>query len=60
MEMMQTDIEAVLAGGKQDVTKALGADGEKKIRQDTEQFFPDYTRAGERILRNFVQFLKIY
>jgi len=60
MEMTQADIEAVLAARKQDVTKVLGADGDKKIRQDTEQFFPDYARAGERILRNFVQFLKIY
>lgn len=60
MEMTQTDIEATLAARKQDVTKALGADGEKKIRQDTEQYYPAYARAGERILRNFVQFLRLY
>jgi GMP synthase (glutamine-hydrolysing) len=60
MEMTQADIEAVLAARKQDIAKALGPDGEKKIRQDTEQFFPAYAAAGERILRNFVQFLKVY
>jgi GMP synthase-like glutamine amidotransferase len=60
MELMQADIEAILAAQKQVVAKVLGPDGEKKIRQDTEKYFAAFARAGERILRNFVQFLKIY
>jgi GMP synthase-like glutamine amidotransferase len=59
-EFTQPDIDAVLTAGKQDIVKVLGPDGEKKIRQDTEKFYPAYARLGERIVRNYVQFLKVY
>jgi GMP synthase-like glutamine amidotransferase len=59
-EYTPADIDAVLAAGKQDIVKVLGPDGEKKIRQDTEKYYSRYARAGERILRNYVQFLKVY
>jgi GMP synthase-like glutamine amidotransferase len=59
-EFTEPDIEAVIVAGRQDYAKALGADKERKIRQDTAKFMPRYTRQGQQILRNFVQYLKVY
>jgi GMP synthase-like glutamine amidotransferase len=59
-EYTEAEIEAVLAVGKQDAQKILGPDGEKTIRQDTTKYYPRYARQGERLIRNFVQFLKVY
>jgi GMP synthase-like glutamine amidotransferase len=59
-EMAQADIEAMLLHGQGDVAKVLGPGGTEKIRSDTAQFYPRYARLGDRILRNFVQFLKVY
>jgi hypothetical protein len=58
--MDEAGIEAVLAHGKEDVAKVLGSDGEKKIRDNTKQYYPRHARLGNRILTNFVQFLKVY
>jgi GMP synthase (glutamine-hydrolysing) len=60
VEFTPADIEAVLAAGKADILKVLGPEGESKIRQDTAKFYPRYARLGDRVLRNFVQFLKVY
>ena len=60
MELTQQDIDAIVKAGQQDIHKVLGPDGESKIRQDTEKFYPEYERLGNRILRNYVQFLKVY
>jgi GMP synthase (glutamine-hydrolysing) len=59
-ELTEPDIEGLLAAGKQDVLKVLGPDGETKIRQDTSKYYPRYARLGERMVRNVVQFLKVY
>jgi GMP synthase (glutamine-hydrolysing) len=59
-EMDEAGIEAMLAHGKEDVLKVLGPDGENKIRQDTKQYYRRHARLGDRILTNFVQFLKVY
>jgi GMP synthase-like glutamine amidotransferase len=59
-EFTEADIEAMLSAGRQDTQKVLGSDGEKTIRQDTTKYFPRYARQGERILRNLVQFLRVY
>ncbi|MGD0139395.1 MAG: gamma-glutamyl-gamma-aminobutyrate hydrolase family protein [Tepidisphaeraceae bacterium] len=59
-EFTEDDLEAVLAAGRQDIAKVLGPDGEKTIRQDTAKNYPRYARQGERLVRNFVQFLKVY
>jgi hypothetical protein len=58
--MTEAGIEQMLANGKEDVIKVLGSDGEAKIRQDTAKFYPRHARLGNRILENFVQFLKAY
>jgi GMP synthase-like glutamine amidotransferase len=59
-ELTPPDIDAILSAGKEDVLKVLGADGESRIRQDTETNYPQYARLGDKLLRNFVQFLKVY
>ena len=46
--------------GKQEIQKVLGPDGEKTIRENTTKYYPRYARQGERLIRNFVQFLKVY
>ena len=60
IELTAPDIEAIVAAGKEDIQKVLGADGERKIREDTDKYYPRYARLGDRILANFVQFLKVY
>ena len=60
IEWTPSDIEAVTAASREDVQKVLGPEGERKIREDTAKFYPRYARLGDRILANFVQFLKVY
>src|SRR3954467_5326179 len=60
MELTVPDVEAIISAGKEDLQKVLGADGERKVREDTVKFYPRYARLGDRILANFVQFLKVY
>jgi GMP synthase (glutamine-hydrolysing) len=59
-EMEEAGIEAMLTHAREDVQKVLGADGESKIRQDTKLHYTRYARLGDRIVKNFVQFLKVY
>lgn len=59
-ELTPPDIDAILSAGREDVLKVLGPDGEAAIRRDTEKYYPEYERHGNKLLRNFVQFLKIY
>jgi GMP synthase-like glutamine amidotransferase len=59
-ELTEEGIEKILSGGKEDILKVLGPNGEEKIRQDTSRNYPRYARLGEKIVRNFVQFLKLY
>jgi len=58
--LTEPDIEKILSAGKADVEKTLGSDGEKIIRDDTKKYYTQYARLGERLIRNFVQFLKVY
>jgi GMP synthase (glutamine-hydrolysing) len=53
-------IEAMIVNGMEDVDKVLGADGAKNIREDSVKYYPKYERLGNKILGNFVQFLKVY
>lgn len=59
MEVTPKEIEAMLANGKEDVVKVLGADGESKVREDTKKFYPRFERQGNKMLENFVEFLKV-
>jgi GMP synthase (glutamine-hydrolysing) len=60
MELTLSGIEAILAAGKEDVAKVLGPDAESKISRDTVTYYSQYARLGDKLLRNFVQFLKVY
>jgi GMP synthase-like glutamine amidotransferase len=60
MELTPPDINAILIAGREDLTKALGPDAEAQIRQETEKNYPQYARLGDKLLRNFVQFLRVY
>ena len=60
MELTPKEIDAILTAGKKDIVKVLGPEGEAKIRQDTEKYYPHYARLGDKLLRNFIQFLKVY
>jgi GMP synthase-like glutamine amidotransferase len=59
-EMDPTGIEAMLAHGQETITKVLGPEGPKKILEDTARYYAQNERLGNRILRNLVQFLKLY
>jgi GMP synthase-like glutamine amidotransferase len=60
MELTPPDIEAIISNDREAVQKVLGADGERTIREETQTLYPRYARLGDRILANFVQFLKMY
>lgn len=59
-EFDQQDIEAVLANAGQDARKILGDNGLDEIRKQTAVHYPRHARLGDRVLRNFIQFLKLY
>jgi len=60
MELTPKDIEAIVDAGRNDLTRVNGPDAASRIRHDTEKHYPQYSRLGDRLLRNFVQFLKVY
>lgn len=53
-------IQAMVAAGKDDIARVLGPDGAAKIREGTEKHYPRYERLTNRVLQNFVQFLRMY
>ena len=60
LELTLSGIEAILAAGKEDVAKVLGPAGESAIARDTVAYYSQHARLGDKLLRNFVQFLKVY
>jgi GMP synthase-like glutamine amidotransferase len=59
LELTESDIEALLASDQAGVA-ALGPDGVAKVREGTSKNYRRYARLGDRLLQNFVQFLKAY
>lgn len=59
-EFTEGDIDEVLSVNRADVEKNMGADGASRIREDTKRYYVRYARLGERLLKNWVQFLRIY
>jgi GMP synthase-like glutamine amidotransferase len=59
-EQTPDGIEALLSERKQDAIQAIGEGAIEKIRSETTQFYPRHERLGNKILKNFVQFLKAY
>ncbi len=60
VEMDKAGIEAMLEHAREDVLKVHGAEGVQTIRDETVKNYPQYERLGNRVLNNFVQYLKIY
>jgi GMP synthase-like glutamine amidotransferase len=60
VEFTEVEIEALLANDSKSWRQVVGPDGAEKIRQDTGKYYRRYARLGDRILTNFVQFLKAY
>jgi GMP synthase (glutamine-hydrolysing) len=60
IELTAADIDAILAAHGAEAPASLSADSIKQIREQTEKNLGRYTRLGDRILRNFVQFTKTY
>jgi GMP synthase-like glutamine amidotransferase len=59
-EFTEKDIDAVVSGQKEEIIKALGPNGDKTIRADTAKNYTRYARLGDKLMNNFVQFLKVY
>ncbi len=59
-EFAEADIEALLAGDAETARRALGPDGAARVTEETRLHFPRHARLGNRILENFVQYLKAY
>jgi len=59
-ELTEVDIDLILAQGKEELTKAAGADAAGKIHQETAKNYSRYARLGDRLIKNFVQFTKTY
>ena len=53
-------IEAMIDVFKDDWQKVLGPNGATQIREDTKKHYPRFARLGNRVLQNFVQFVKVY
>lgn len=60
MELTREGIDQLVAGDAQNAQAHLGAGGATKVREETEKFYPRYARLGNRVLQNFVQFLRTY
>jgi GMP synthase-like glutamine amidotransferase len=59
-EFTPADIDNVLTSDRATWTAHLGASADQQIRADTERFYKRHARLGDRILTNFVQFLRAY
>jgi GMP synthase-like glutamine amidotransferase len=59
-EMTPAEIEATVANRKEEATRVLGVDADARIREETAKYYPRHERLGNRILNNYVQFLKAY
>ena len=53
-------IKAMVAAGKDDIDRVLGPGGEAAVLADTETHYRRYERLTNRVLQNFVQFLRVY
>jgi GMP synthase-like glutamine amidotransferase len=59
-EFTEKEIDAVVANGREDIQRILGPEGEAVIKKDTAANYSRYARLGERIVKNLVQFLRVY
>lgn len=60
IELTPEGIEQLCQADKDTLTKVHGEGGLFKIKADTAAYYPKFERIGNKILGNFVQFLKVY
>jgi GMP synthase (glutamine-hydrolysing) len=58
-EMTQEGIEQLVTAERETCLKVLGEGAPDRIRAETAKNFGRYSRLGDRLIRNFVQFLKV-
>jgi len=59
-ECTQAEIEGLLEHDRTSWEKVLGGGGAEQIRSETRNHYARYARLGDRLLTNFVQFLRAY
>jgi GMP synthase-like glutamine amidotransferase len=59
-EMTAEGIASLVEGDRETAERELGPGGLSKLKEDTQKFYPQHERLGNRILKNYVQFLKAY
>src|SRR5689334_6463793 len=59
-EFTEDQVDALLTRDLESLTRARGSGAAEFIRAETPKLYPRYRRAGDRILQNFVQYLKAY
>lgn len=59
-EMTLEGISSLIEGDKDSAQRELGPGGLSQFKEDTPRFYPMHERLGNRILKNYVQFLKAY
>jgi len=59
-EMTEAEIEQLISNDSQGLIDVLGPDGPAKVRDDTKKFYARHARAGDRIVKNYVQYLRRY
>jgi GMP synthase-like glutamine amidotransferase len=59
-EMTADDVEMLIENDGQTLISALGADGPDRVRADSKKYAARAVRMGERILQNYVQYLRRY
>ena len=60
LELDRPGIDALVAGNREQLIQVLGQDGEAKIKADTDLHYSRYERVTNKIIQNFVQFLRAY
>lgn len=59
-ELAEPDIEMLIENDSKTLIEVLGADGPARVREDTKTHYVRHARAGDRIIRNYVQYLRRY
>jgi GMP synthase (glutamine-hydrolysing) len=58
-EMDRQGIQAMLVHARADVDKVLGPGGVDAIQRDTDRYYDDYERLGNRVIDNVLQYMKL-
>lgn len=59
-EFTEREIDALVSNDRETLSRVLGSDGEAKLREDTKTHYARYARLSDRLVNNYVQFLRAY